>query len=348
MKHLILLFFFCISCTSFVHEDVLGSDEFIMDSYKICEGKSSILQMRGDDSKEITKEYFEEYQDIICEKDVLGLSLYHPKREDLVQAVNNINTINGFTVKEGKILLPYLDTISIKSLTIEQAKQKIEEAYSNEIEDVKIFLKYKKRQTQKVHIIGNAKNLTIEITGKSKLYDVLEKAQVSMLSNFFRSYVLRDNKHIGVDIHKLLIDGDMSQNIIMKGGDKIFISDSQEDNVIILGDVSNQTTVPIKNGAISVKEAIAHAKGLLNSADKSSIYIIRGSLFTPKIYMISFNEVMNLPNKSMMLMAGDVLYISSSPLSEWNKIIAQVIPSLTGFDILYKTMKNIGVLKDEK
>ncbi len=81
-------------------------DEFVIDSYKIRQGKVSIFEMEGKELREIYDEELEEYDDVICEDDLLSIAVYHPSRADLMKAVETINKDVGFRVYRGKIDLP--------------------------------------------------------------------------------------------------------------------------------------------------------------------------------------------------------------------------------------------------
>ncbi len=55
------------------------------------------------------------------------------------------------------------------------------------------------------------------------------------------SYVVRNGEPLPVDLFKLMNQGDMSQNIVMRGGDKIFIANPRDANVMIMGEVFSST-----------------------------------------------------------------------------------------------------------
>ena len=65
----------------------MGPDEFVIDSYTIRQGKFSILQMEGIDVEELPEDAMDEYKDTIAEDDILNIVLYHPKRKDLMEAI---------------------------------------------------------------------------------------------------------------------------------------------------------------------------------------------------------------------------------------------------------------------
>ena len=61
-----------------------------MDSYKIKQGKFSILEMEGKETECLPPHYLLEYEDVIDEDDVLRIVMQHPTRRDLCQSVNEV------------------------------------------------------------------------------------------------------------------------------------------------------------------------------------------------------------------------------------------------------------------
>ena len=75
-------------------------------------------------------------------------------------------------------------------------------------------------------------------------------------ANLFMSYLMRDGKALPIDLYKLIIKGDMDQNIVMKGGDRIFIAPPNEAKVYVLGEVFSPKAVNVPYGSISMTEVI--------------------------------------------------------------------------------------------
>src|SRR5260221_568445 len=104
--HLFLGLTLCALCSCsgpYMGKDLFGADEFVLDSYKIRSGKFSILEMEGFPSEELQDDFLDEYKDTIHEDDVLQIALYHPKRADVVLAVQTIGQTIGFKVTDGKV-----------------------------------------------------------------------------------------------------------------------------------------------------------------------------------------------------------------------------------------------------
>jgi len=325
-------------------KELYGADEFVMDSYRIREGKFAILEMEGKVCEELTDDCLEEYNDSIHEDDVLQIAVHHPKRHDIVSAVHSIGMQIGYQVRNGKVHLPDLGCVDVKGLNLAQAALAIQEKYLEQIEDIEVFVTYKERIAGKVELAGMVSIPNIPIDGKIRLFDVLAKARVPTDANLFKSYVIRDENLLSVDLYKLLKEGDMSQNIVMRGGDKVYIADSKASTLMVMGEVGCESVLSVPHGFLSLREAIASAKGIPYTGDKSYIQVIRGSIVKPKIYLLSWEHVIHLPNDSLLLMPGDIVYVASKPITEWNRFISLLLPSFSGMEVVTKGCGGMGIV----
>jgi polysaccharide export outer membrane protein len=329
----LFFFLFLISCSSLYRgKEVCGADAFVIDSYEIKRGKFSILAMEGKCFADFPKKYLLEYPDQIAEGDILTIFVFHPKRKDLTNTMQSISGSLGFRVANNRIKLPDLEPVEVGGLSLEEAEEKIQGAYLKELSDINVFVSYKKREIKKVELAGLVAISSYPIDGKVRLFDVLAKAKIPSHANLFKSYMIRDNNLVAVDFTKLIKEGDMSQNIVMRGGDKIYIADRFSATVMIMGEVGCQKVIDLPNGFVPLRKALAEAGGIPFTGDKSYIQVIRGSILCPKIYTLNWQHVLHLPNDSLLLIPGDIVYVAAKPITEWNRFISQLIPSLSGVE----------------
>jgi polysaccharide export outer membrane protein len=325
-------------------KELYGADEFVLDSYKIREGKFSILELEGICYEPLDEKLLDDYEDVICEDDVLQVVIYHPKRGDIVSTIGSISQSVGFRVAGGVVRLPDLAPVTVAGLTLEEARQKIQDLYNSHISDTEVFLAYKDRIVRRVELAGLVSIPSIAVDGRMRLFDVLSKAKVPVDANLFKSYVTRDGKPLPVDLVKLMKEGDMSQNIVMRGGDKIYIAETSAASLMVMGEVGAERIINLPSGSMSLRHALAQSGGIPYTGDKSYIQIIRGNISTPKIYTLAWEHVIHLPNESLLLMPGDIVYVATKPITEWNRFISQLIPSIGGAESAGKGIGSWGMI----
>ncbi len=336
---------FCASCSNppYKGSDVCGADEFVMDSYRIREGKLAILEMEGRSFGALAPDAQAEYPDLIQEGDLLKVALYHPVRADLSASVAAIGSTIGYRVTDGQMILPDMPPVAVSGLSLPEAKEAMQCAYDKEISGIEVFLAYQDRAERKVELLGQVAEPSVPIDGRIRLFEVLAQAHVPGHANWFKSYVVREDQLLPVDLYKLVKQGDMSQNIVMRAGDKIYIADPADSRIMVLGEVGKERVIDLPNGFMSLRQAIAEAGGIPFTGDKRYIQVIRGSLLCPKIYTLNWKHVMHLPSDSLLLMPGDLVYVAATPIAEWNRFVTQVLPTLVGIDLLMRGAKNVGV-----
>ncbi len=336
---LLLLLTLCSCCRPCYKYDIFGADEFVIDSYKIRQGKLAILDMEGVDIGDLPCDVMDEYQDVIAEDDILNIAIYHPKRRDIMEAIQVINERVGFRVNQGKVDLPDIPPIEVEGLTLEEARQVLQDSYREHIQDIEVFLNYRTRLSRKVELTGAVSMPVIPVDGKIRLYEVLAVAQVPNNANFFKSYVVRDGVQLPIDLYKLMNQGDMSQNIVMRGGDRIFIANPADTTVMVMGEVGIPRAINLPYGFMSLREALVSAGGIPFTGNRDCIQVIRGNLQNPKIYILSWDHIVHLPNDSLLLMPGDTVYVSEKPITQWNRFIDQLLPSCLGVQTAYGTYR---------
>lgn len=311
--------------------DVMGADEFVIDSYKIRQGKLAILEMEGIEMPDLAEEAMYEYKDVIDEDDILNIAIYHPTRKDLMEAVQFINrSVGGFKVYQGRVDIPDIPSVEVAGLTLDEARETLQEEFRRQIRDIEVFVTYKDRLTRKVELTGLVQTSSVPVDGKIRLFEVIAKARLVPYANLFMSYVVRDGCPLPIDLHKLVNQGDMCQNIVMRGGDKIFIASPSDATVMLMGEVGEPRAINLPYGYLSLREALVIARGIPFTGDRDHIQVIRGNLVCPKIYMLSWKHIIHLPNDSLLLMPGDTVYVSAKPITQWNQFISQLFPSMTG------------------
>jgi polysaccharide export outer membrane protein len=231
--------------------------------------------------------------------------------------------------------LPDIPPVEVEGLTLDQAKKKLTARLQEEIKDADIFVTYKDRLSRKVELTGMVATSTVPVDGKVRLYEVIAKSHIPPSANLFMSYVKRDGCMLNVDLYQLLNEGDMNQNIVMRGGDKIHIANPIDATIMMMGELRHPQAIPVPYGFLSLREAIVMAGGIPFTGDKNCIQVIRGNLQCPKVYLLSWEHVVSLPNDSLLLMPGDTVYISTTPITDWNIFINQLLPSFSGIQTVW-------------
>ncbi len=219
----------------------------------------------------------------------------------------------------GEISLPLLDNVDVFNLTTAEAEDKVETLYREKyIRDPHVIIHIKEHVSKQITLVGAFKNPgTYEYVSKRRLLDVLAIANGLGEKSGSIAYVTRENPATKmrmrylVNLDELLKQGNMEQNIVVLGGDVIFIPESGQ--CFIDGAVRNPGTYALK-GKMTITEALALAGGLASYADDGGIKLIRymGSDSERAIVSLSYSDLQAGMGDTLFLQDQDVIFAESS------------------------------------
>jgi polysaccharide export outer membrane protein len=125
---------------------------------------------------------------------------------------------------------------------------------------------------------------------------------------------------------------DSSQNLTLQHGDIVNVLDRSQQKVFMMGEIRNPSSVEIINGQLSLAAAIGEAGGVnQNSADSGGIYVVRNAdKDQPEIFHLDARYATGLLLAERFAMqAQDVVYVDTAGVSQWNRVISQLLPSIS-------------------
>ncbi len=135
-----------------------------------------------------------------------------------------------------------------------------------------------------------------------------------------KAFLLRGGKeYIPIDFNALIRKGDLSQDILLHGGDYIFIPSLVYKQVYIIGEV-NRASVFTFDKTTSLMEAISFARGTTIIASSRAV-ILRGALCNPKVYSVDYKLISRGCVPDFPLQNGDIIYIPAYKFTALKELI---------------------------
>lgn len=128
------------------------------------------------------------------------------------------------------------------------------------------------------------------------------------LPDLRNSFLMRNGKSLKIDFHRLLSQGDMSQNIYLQPDDFLYLKSATVRSVYVLGAVLNPNIIPYTDD-LSLVAAITSAGGTVEYAQVGQVAIVRGSLSEPKIAFVDFKAITRGQLPDVKLEEGDIVYV---------------------------------------
>jgi len=227
---------------------------------------------------------------------------------------------------DGKIYFQLLPALDVWGLTLAEAKAAIERELAKFIRDrVQVSLTLRSVESKRVWLLGRLQQpgvypmpapMTLleaighaggplSLTGTRELgqgYSTEEPADLH------RSFIIRKGEMLPVDFHRLIKEGDLSQNIYLQPDDFVYLPSSVAKNVYVLGAVVQPRAVQYTEG-MTLVTAIANAQGIVKDAYHWNVAVVRGSLSEPRVALLDYKEIAKGKNTDVLLEPGDIVYV---------------------------------------
>ena len=239
---------------------------------------------------------------------------------------------NGYNVNaEGAIQFPYVGLIKVSGLTEAQARQALVEKLGKFIKNPDITLRVQAYRSARVYVDGEVKT-----PGGVSINDValtLPEA-IARAGGFLTTAdrtavtITRGGTTTLVNLPQLARLGLNAGQILLAGGDTVQVVGRDESKVYVLGEVLRPSPVPMRNGRMTLSEALGESGGISQvSGDARQVFVLRKSGGVAEVYHLDIsNSSSYILTSSFDLKPRDVVFVDPSPLVRFNRVINLLIP----------------------
>jgi polysaccharide export outer membrane protein len=265
--------------------------------------------------------------------DLLGVTVYqHP---ELSVPSSNSNGIPGALITgDGTASLPLVGSVQLGGLTIAQAQNLLETDFAQYVKGARVNVQLIQAQSLRYYLLGAFASPGVKYPGQTMpLLDALALGGSVDLSSadLYQAYVAHGSTKLPIDLHALLIEGDMSQNVILANGDAIVVPTTSDESAYVFGAVGKPGAIPFQGGALSLLQAIGAAGMDLSSytdARLSDVRVIRAHGASATFMVVDAGKIMAGEAAPLALEPGDIVFVPPTMVATWNQVIAQILPSL--------------------
>jgi polysaccharide export outer membrane protein len=234
---------------------------------------------------------------------------------------------------DGVITVPVAGPLRVGSLTRDEAAERVRQSLDRYYVAPRVSFSVEQYQSNRVTVLGRVAQpgqlafdkppTLLEVLAKAGSLPVIDKQATLTRCAIFRG---RD-KVIWVDLKRLLNGGDVRLNLRMRPDDLVYIPDSADTMVYVLGAVHRPGAYRLTPD-MSVMDALATAGGPNDDAMPSEIGIYRPA--RQAVQRISLQNLMdNRQPVNFALEEGDVVFVPRSGLAEFGYFMRQIAPGLS-------------------
>ncbi|RTQ98750.1 polysaccharide export protein [Halomonas nitroreducens] len=296
----------------------------------------------------------EGYEYRIGPGDVLSIIVYdHPELTIPAGAERTPEDTGNRVRPDGTMFYPYVGRLQVAGKTLEEVRRLLTSRLSSVLTDPQVEVGVAAFRSQKVYVSGAVQApgmVPIDIEPLTILDAISEVGGALPNADWHNVLLTRQGREERLSLFNLLRGGDLTQNRLLRDGDILHIPTSENQNVVVLGQVLRPGAIALGNERITLTDALARAGGVNERlAEPSGIFVVRGepaeSETLATVYQLDISDATRLMlGTRFPLQPQDVVYVTSAPVARWNNVISLLLPSITLPGDVATSVDDIGEL----
>jgi len=288
---------------------------------------AQLLETRNNDKRNFT------YR--IGPRDVLSITVWdHPELTIPAGEFRGADIAGHLVAEDGTIFYPYAGLVKVSGLSVAQIRQVLTNRISRTIAKPQLDVRVASFRSQKAYVVGEvAEPGLVPITDVPlTVVDAVNLVGgVTAESDLLNVTVSRNGKVTYINLLDTYEKGDISQDMILQDGDIIQVPDRNLQKIFVLGEVTRPASYLMNKGRMSLSEAISDAGGVdQRYSNPARVFVLRGTRESAEIYHLNSDspEALILGDK-FKLLPRDIVYVDTSELVRWNRVIENLVPTTT-------------------
>jgi polysaccharide export outer membrane protein len=239
---------------------------------------------------------------------------------------------------DGSIQFPLIGSVRVAGKSSSELKAYLERELSVYVKDPKVTVQVLWNGSIRYHLLGQFSEPGLKYSDRPvRLLEAISLGGSVVLerASLRTAYIARDGRRLPIDFRRLIIEGDLRQNIKLRSGDIVIVPDKSSEQAFVFGASTSGTSrggvVPFVNGRLTLLQALAfvgfgyrdQAQGKL-----SSTHVLRSAGARGEHFVVDAEKILAGEAGPFELAPGDIVFVPPSAMTNWNEALAQLLPTL--------------------
>jgi polysaccharide biosynthesis/export protein len=242
----------------------------------------------------------------------------------------------GFVIdRAGEVQFPYAGSVKLAGLTTREAQERLVQQLSRVYRAPQVTVRVTSFRAKQVYLDGEVRAPGVQPINDipMTLYEAVNRAGgFSPAADQSRMVLVRNGVSHRLNLSQMLANHQDPSRIVLISGDVLRVQARDESGVFVMGEINKPASaLPMRNGKLSLSDALLQAGSInLSTSNAAKMYVIRGAVEgSPHVYQLDASSpVAMLLANHFELQPEDVVYVDSTGLARFSRILGQLLPAI--------------------